>query len=786
MKHFTLFFLILTSLQTSVLAQNGNIRGTVSNAEGSPLSHVNVWLKEARKGMSTDEKGNFTFSALQAGSYTLQVSYVGFYSLEKKINLKTGENLEISLQMAENPQELSEVMVEGYASLNEKEVALAKSNIKPMDLPQSTAIIDRQVLDNQQILRMSEVLMNTNGVYIMGTTGGYQEEISSRGFAFGSSNTFKNGARYFNGILNELSGIEKVEIMKGSTAILFGNVAAGGIMNLVTKKPKFDFGGEVSMRVGSFGLLKPAFDVYGGLGKSQKIAARLNGTYEQANSFRKGVSSERYYVNPSLLFQISPKTQVLVEFDYLNDRRTADFGAGIINYQIVDIPRERFVGVAWSYLKAQQMAGNVNVSHIFSDRWKLNATFAMRNYETDLFSNTRPNSGTLISKDGTWIRNLQRSEVSENYYIGQIDLNGQFNTGKISHQILLGMDADRYQTRTTAYAQIARYDTINIFGTKEYRVRTDQPKMNAATLTTANIDRVGIYLQDLIGLGKKIKLLAGLRYSYQQTQSEVFTYSTQKTNTTISFDGAFSPRLGLVYQPSKNHSLFASYSNSFSLNTGVDINGDALPPSLIDQYEIGVKNELLKGKLSLNLTAYTIFNSNLAQNSLANGNTNSNIKELAGSVQSQGLEIDLTARPLQGLFLMAGYSFNETKYVRSNTFIEGSLLRYNPNHTFNASANYKIETGMLKGVSLGLISAYVGKRYAGRSTRLTVANDNYRIIELPDYLQIDGTLSYTFKNISLRTKVANIFDVLSYNVHDDNSVNPIAPRNYSTSLVLKF
>ncbi len=97
---------------------------------------------------------------------------------------------------------------------------------------------------------MSDVLMNTNGLYIMGTTGGYQEEIAGRGFSFGSSNTFKNGVRYFNGMLSELSGVEKVEVLKGSSAILFGNVAAGGILNLVTKKPRFDFGGEVCITGG--------------------------------------------------------------------------------------------------------------------------------------------------------------------------------------------------------------------------------------------------------------------------------------------------------------------------------------------------------------------------------------------------------------------------------------------------------------------------------------------------------------------------------------------------------
>jgi iron complex outermembrane recepter protein len=241
-----------------------------------------------------------------------------------------------------------------------------------------------------------------------------------------------------------------------------------------------------------------------------------------------------------------------------------------------------------------------------------------------------------------------------------------------------------------------------------------------------------------------------------------------------------------VYQPTKNHSVFASYSNSFVLNTGVDINGKALDPSTVDQYEIGLKNELLAGRASINVTVYRIDNNNLAQISLENGNTNANIKELVGYVRSEGLEIDLSARPFQNLNLMLGYSFNETKYIQSNTFVEGSLLRYNPNHTANFSSNYNFSDGKLKGLSLGFVSAYMGTRYAGRSTRVQVAYDVYRIFALPDYFQFDANASFTHKKVSLRAKIANLFDVKSYSVHDDNSVNPIIPRNYSLSLVYKF
>ncbi len=115
----------------------------------------------------------------------------------------------------------------GYKSANQVPVSVGKVAIKPLDLSQSVAVVDRDVLDRQQPLRLSDVLMNTNGVYVMGSTGGYQEEIAARGFAFNSSNTFKNGVRYNNGVMPEISSLERVEVLKGSAAILFGNVAAG-------------------------------------------------------------------------------------------------------------------------------------------------------------------------------------------------------------------------------------------------------------------------------------------------------------------------------------------------------------------------------------------------------------------------------------------------------------------------------------------------------------------------------------------------------------------------------
>ncbi len=204
--------------------------------------------------------------------------------------------------------------------------------------PQAVTIIGQSTIENQQAQRLSDVVKNVNGVYLGGARASTQETFYARGYNLGNTNTFKNGFRVNSGAMPEMSAIESVEVLKGSAALLYGNVTPGGIINMVTKKPKFVFGGEVNMRIGSFDLYKPAIDVYGHISKT--VAYRVNGTYEKANSFRDFVHSERFYVNPSMLFKLSEKTKLTVQGDYLQHEFTPDFGIGTMS----DNPDTKVVG----------------------------------------------------------------------------------------------------------------------------------------------------------------------------------------------------------------------------------------------------------------------------------------------------------------------------------------------------------------------------------------------------------------------------------------------------------
>ncbi|SET47691.1 TonB-dependent receptor [Hymenobacter actinosclerus] len=792
-------------------AQKGRVSGLVRDDKGRPVEGVSVALKGTYHGTSTDASGGFRLTAPE-GDYQLVVSSLGYTSQELAVRLVAGQTIELpTLTLATSSQALQEVTIEGSRSLNERPVAVGKMPIAPLDLPQSAATVERRVLEQQQVVRLSDALANVNGVYVSGNTGGYQQEISGRGFAYGNSNTFKNGVRYNNSILPETSSLERLEVLKGSAAILYGNVAAGGVLNLVTKKPRFEPGGSVALRAGSYDFYKPMLDVYGAVNGSEHVAFRVNTTYENSRSFRNGVKGERFYVNPSLLFKVGAKTDFLLEGDYLNDNRTPDFGLGAINYRIADVARSRTLNTDWANIATQQKSATATLTHRLSENWQLRGVAAYQGFSSNLRSAARPttirdtadifagvdkegNPKKILTGSpalyGNLVRSLQATDISEDYFMGQLDLTGQFRTGFLRHTLLVGVDADKYNTVNVAYNRVEKYDSINVFEPGRFNTRTSQPEFSRNTRTFSPIRRVGVYVQDLIGITDHLKLLAGVRYSYQETGSQQLSYEKgqpkQLGNLSKSYDDAFSPRVGLVYQPLKTMALFASYSNSFNLNSGTDNTNRPLPPTLVDQYELGVKKELLDGRLSANVTAYRIVNGNLAQTILSDAaNYNKaypNAKELAGEVTSRGVELDVQSKPLHGWTVLAGYSYNRTTYTKSNIYTVGSLLRYNPAHTANATAFYTFGQGPLKGLTGGLTALYIGERQAGRSARGNVINEQYRLIKLPSYAQLDASVGYTLDRLSLQVKLSNLLGQLSYNVHDDNSVNPIAPRQFMTTL----
>jgi iron complex outermembrane receptor protein len=666
-----------------------------------------------------------------------------------------------------------------------------------MDLPQSIATIGQSVIREQQAQRLSDVIKNVSGVYMVDARGNVQERFSARGYSFGNSNLFKNGARINSGVMPEMSSLERVEVLKGSSAILFGQVAPGGVINMVTKQPKFKSGGEISMRAGSYDLYKPAIDFYGPV--SSSIAYRINGTYESAGSFRNKVSSERYYVNPSLLFKLSERTELVLEGDYLKHNFTPDFGIGTLGGKtIANVPRSRFMGTDWQYSKTEQTTTTATFKHQFNDNWKLNSSLSYQFYKRNYYAVER----VQAADNGDWTRPLGRTLTDESYYTGQVNLIGKFNTSAIEHNLLTGIDADHYLTEANGFSfpvvgglVAGSYDKINILDPGKYSQRSDIPEATNIRRTFSPVDRFGAYIQDLIKVSSKFNILAGVRWSYVATKG-VKTKNLQNSTESVDqnrYDQAFSPRFGLVFKPSNTISVFASYSNSFNVNTGMDIDSNTLKPSIIDQFELGVKNEFFNGMLSANVTAYRIKNNNLAQTApfLKDGSENNNtaFKQLTGQTTSDGIEVDLAAHPIKGLDITAGYSYNYMRYTKTDTtlgsFKTGERLVNNPAHTANGSIFYTFSNGKLSGLKAGVNVLYIGDRFGGWNTDITKTNPveyRSRIFPVDGFTTIDLTAGYTYKKISLLAKVSNLTNTLNYYVHENYSINPIPPTQFLATL----
>lgn len=812
-RFYTLLFVVLAAFsgayaQTAMLKvsannagelpedkETGAVQGLIQTNDNQPAAYVSVTLKEANRTTITAENGFFSLRKIKPGQYTLQVTMAGLQSKEQSVTVKANESTEINFTLAENHKQLEEVVVILHKSLNDQPVTVGKIAIDPKDLPQSVAVIGQGLIREQQALRLSDVIRNVNGVYVTTTRGNVQESFGARGYSLGSTNLFKNGFRINSGVIPEMTSLEKIEILKGSAAILYGQVAPGGILNMITKQPKFNFGGEVSMRVGSYDFYKPVIDVYGPI--SSSIAYRVNGTYETSGSFRDQVSSKKYYVNPSLLFKLGKRTEIVAEGDYLYNNFTPDFGIGSINNKsIPNVPRSRFMGTPWQYNKTTQATSTLTVRHQLSDNWKINASFSKQYYKRDYYGAERIQADST----GKWARPLGRIYTTEKFHAGQVNLVGKFNTAQMEHNLLAGIDADRTVTFNNDFDINGKiYDTINILDLGKYTQRTDIPVATAIRERLAPVSRFGVYVQDLIKISSKFNVLAGIRWAYIKTKGIDSTNLTTgvKTSGANRTDKAFSPRFGLVYKPFSSTSVFVSYSNSFTTNSGQDLNGNTIKPSIIDQYEIGIKNQFLHGLLSTNVTVYRIKNNNLAQTApfLLNGtpNNNTNIKMLSGETTSDGVEVDIAGSPVKGLSITAGYSYNYMRYTKTDTtvgsFKTGERLVNNPAHTANGSIFYTFGNGSLNGLKLGTTIVYIGDRFGGWNTDVTKTNPviyRDRLMKVSDYTTIDVSAGYTFKKVSVLAKVSNLTNTYNVYVHENYSINPLPPTQFSATLSYKF
>ncbi|MBN8836586.1 MAG: TonB-dependent receptor [Sphingobacteriia bacterium] len=790
----------------------GTITGKVNTSDNNAAAGVTVILHDhsKKKITITNEDGMFQFLHLTAGEYDIEVSLIGYERQHQNVTVENGKKINLSFQLKISEKKLEEIVVVS----KEKKLAAGKLNIAEKDMPQTMGVVSSKVIADQQALRVGDIVKNVPGVSLVQSRFGVNETYGARGYTIGVTGSAGGGSVFKNGLPSNIAGmpeaatLESVEIIKGSTAFLYGSSSGGLIVNLITKKPKYSAGGEITMNVGSYQQYKPVIDIYGPLSKN--LAYRVVATYENDHSYRDVVTTRRTYINPSLMYKFGNKSTLVVQGDYLNAQLTPDPGVGLLDSGRVltnIIPRSRFQNVIWSYNNVKQSTSSAEFKHIFSDKLLFNAAASFQNTDVDSYGCGNLNTA---SPTGVIGRPLSKAHSIEKDYAVQVNLDGKFKTNKIAHHFLAGADFTSVVTFTDAFnvlnangSVLKTYDTISLLDPSRYVQRTDMPSVFKTLITKAPSNRAGVYFQDLITLASQLKIFVGIRYTYQATVQTTIDSMATQTRPAVTANGTapttvynvFSPKLGFIYQPSINTSLFASYANNFTTNTGVDVYGNALPASIINQYEVGVKHNALGGKVNLNVSVYRIINSNLAQQAQykADGvtpNTDANVKTLSGETTSDGVEVGANATLSKNCYFIAGYAYNFIRFTHTSgakgSNIEGEQLPNAPLNTANASFFYTFSNGVLNKLKLGATCFYTGFRYGGYNNTVGQSVLGSRLVPLADFATADISAAYTVKKVTVMCKLSNVFNALSYLVHDNYSITPIAPRQVMATATYRF
>ncbi|MEM7061871.1 MAG: TonB-dependent receptor [Cyanobacteria bacterium P01_B01_bin.77] len=626
---------------------------------------------------------------------------------------------------------------EGYSPANATTATRTDTPLR--DIPQSIQVIPQQVLEDQQIIRLGDALRNVSGIQDTFTIGGGNDAFQIRGFEEGSF--LRDGLQDPVLTIRETANIERIEVLKGPASVLFGAIEPGGVVNLVTKQPLSEPFYQVEFQAGSFGLVRPSIDLSGPLTEDGKLLYRLNGAYERSDGFRDfDTDIERVFLAPVLAWQPNEHTNLNLELEYLYDERPFDRGLVAIGDEVADIPFDRVLGELDDFAETESIRAGYRLEHQFNDALTLRNTFNYFNSETEsqhieqafrIFDETTGNLGRVWTTGDS---------ESKNYQL-QTDLVAEFSTGSVDHQLVFGVDLERSEENGESRFDIRNPVFINIFDPVYGAVpRPNIDRIPAFFENDTTTDRLGIYLQDQIALQDNLKLLIGGRFDLVDQDNRAADDSQQQ-------DEAFSPRIGIVYQPIEPVSLYASYSRSFTPNIGsVQEDGSLLTPERGTQYEVGIRGELLDGRLSANLAAFHIVKSNVA----TSDPNNFMFSVVTGEQRSRGIELDVLGEIMPGWNIIASYAHTDAEITEdSDDTLVGNRLRGVPRNSASLSTTYQIQQGDLEGLGFGLGLFFVDDRNGD------IANSYL----LDSYVRTDANIFYERDSWRAALNFNNIFDV---------------------------
>lgn len=642
-----------------------------------------------------------------------------------------------------------------------------------LETPQAVSVVEEQLIKDLGTPKLEEILRNVAGV----SPGGYYSDwdyYRIRGFD-AAFNTFFDGLRGDYGLNAETFGLERVEVIKGPASTLYGQAPLGGLVNLVSKRPKPGTFGEVGVTVGSYDLYEGTVDLnapiysnpstFGGL----EVYGRLIGLYSDSESFIDYVDRQRLYVAPSVTFKLGDDTTLTLLSNFTHD--TGVFPMPLpARGTVLPNPNGRvseslFLGLPGisNELDQTRLALGYQLSHRFNDlvslRQNFNYTRFQQEWDDVLYnSSLGADNRTMSLYPYSYDETLDRVAVDT-------ALDFTFATGQVKHTFTTGFDYFYDKSRTNNqqidYADPTKYVTIDIFN-PDYNFVI--PAYATSASSVAGSDSFGFYFQDHAKLNDQLTLTLGGRFDH--TSDRASDESKE----------AFTPKAGITYEFIKDVAAYANYSTSFKpqwFSTGPG--GKPVAPEEGENFETGVKYSLYDGKITGMASVFHLTRSNVATDNPATPDPFD--AAVSGEQRSQGFEWENAAELLPGLKISAAYTYLDAEVTEDNTIPEGTPLLGVPEHAVNAWVKYTIQEGRFEGLGAGF-----GGRYYTEQ-----AGDQANSFELPGYGLLDAAIYYEQEKFRAQVNFNNITDkrhfVGSYN---DLYVLPGEPFNVSASVTWKF
>lgn len=679
---------------------------------------------------------------------------------------------------------LQEVVVTGQRQHYRGDVPLE-------ELPQAVQVISSELLQEVGAVRLNDALDLAAGVSRQNTYGGVWDSFAIRGFAGDLNvpsgylvNGFNSG-RGFGG-LRDTSSVERIEVLKGPGSALFGRGEPGGTVAITTKKPTFQTEGSISVAGGSDSFRRGEGDFTTPLGDA--VAIRVNGAIEDSDSFRDTLESKRYFASPSALIRIGEQTSLSYEFEWSRQEIPFDRGVVAVNGRLGAIPNSRFLGEPGDDLNVAKVRGHqLELQHNFAGDWTLLVGGAYRETELTGFGQ----SPELVASrqpfftDGQTLSRQRRfTDYESSDMTTRAEISGTFSTGALTHHLLVGADyeefeLDRFQTRYrppvfNSTSTLAQLNAVNIY----QPVYGNLAVPNAFVFDdTEEQTAYGIYLTDQIDLTDRFKLRLGGRYDWfeQTIDNRLTVLQPPKQDVT-----AFSPQVGLVYEPFDSISFYAAFAKGFRPNSGFDFNRNPFEPEKTESYEVGMKFTSADQKLGGTVALFTMDKTNV----ITADPINSGFSLAIGEAKSKGVEVEFSGELPAQFRVQFSYAYTDAESASSvldpdfrMVVNAGDPLINIPEHNASVLLFKDIDVGGRE-LTLGLGAKYISERLGETGTQFY----------LPEYTLVRLLASYQlFDKLTISGEVNNLTDERYYPAsYSALWVAAGAPRQYQMRATYEF